>query len=106
MGMEFRAPDIFALIHTCGSSKFEVSFVWPEGLELFWSNYKLAKYSSAWRGLFAQAITRQNEVKKVTIITRNKSLSCFDIITWLGRYGEMINMPVKNLDEFGIWSGA
>lgn len=41
----------------------------------------------------------------MTILTHYESLSCFDIMTWLGRYGEVVNMRVKNCDEFGIWSG-
>ncbi|XP_077119117.1 uncharacterized protein LOC143775161 [Ranitomeya variabilis] len=39
-------------------------------------------------------------------MTCNESLSCYDIMTWLGRYGEVVEMPKKNRDEFGIWSGA
>nr|KAG8540199.1 hypothetical protein GDO81_019710 [Engystomops pustulosus] len=104
--MNFRASDIFALIHPYGTPEFDVSFVRPEGLELFWSNYELAKNEPAWRDFAVQAVSRQNTVKKVTVLTRNESLSCMDIMTWLSRYGEVVQVPQKNRDEFGIWSGA
>ncbi|KAG8547605.1 hypothetical protein GDO81_027973 [Engystomops pustulosus] len=104
--MNFRASDIFALIHPYGTPEFDVSFVRPEGLELFWSNYELAKNEPAWRDFAVQAVSRQNAVKKVTVLTRNESLSCMDIMTWLSRYGEVVQVPQKNRDEFGIWSGA
>ncbi|CAN2387534.1 hypothetical protein PRIEUP_LOCUS10424, partial [Pristimantis euphronides] len=104
--MGFRASDIFALIHPYGTKEFDISFVTPEGLELFWSNHELVKGEPGWRGFTAQAVSRQSGVKRVTVLTRNESLSCVDIMTWLGRYGEVVDMPRKNLDEHGIWSGA
>ncbi|XP_056410594.1 zinc finger CCHC domain-containing protein 3-like [Hyla sarda] len=104
--MDFRAGDIFALIHPHGTPFFDVSFVRAEGLELFWSRYELAKMAPEWRDFSVQAISRQNNIKKVTVLTCNKSLSCIDIMTWIGRYGEVVSIPQKNRDEFGIWSGA
>ncbi|XP_066441517.1 uncharacterized protein [Eleutherodactylus coqui] len=104
--MGFRAVDIFALIHPYGTSEFDISFVRPEGLEIFWGNYELVKNEPGWRDFAIQVVSRQNGIKKVTVLTRNESLSCFDIMTWLSRYGEVTEMPQKNRDEHGIWSGA
>ncbi|CAJ0941338.1 unnamed protein product, partial [Ranitomeya imitator] len=67
--MDFRATDIFALIHLFGTSFFDVSFVRPEGLELFWSNFELAKGEPGWRDFAVQAVSRQNSVKRVTVLT-------------------------------------
>ncbi|XP_040278288.1 uncharacterized protein LOC120993882 [Bufo bufo] len=66
--MGFKATDIFALFHLYGSKEFDVSFVRPEGLELFWSGYELAKDTPDWRGLLAKAITR------TTILVRWRSM--------------------------------
>ncbi|CAN2390194.1 zinc finger, partial [Pristimantis euphronides] len=104
--MKFRAADIFALIHPYGTKEFDISFVTPNGLEAFWSAYELVKSEPDWRGFVAQAVSRQSGVKRVTVLTRNESLSCYDIMTWLSRYGEVTDLPRKNLDEHGIWSGA
>ncbi|KAG8538238.1 hypothetical protein GDO81_023047 [Engystomops pustulosus] len=104
--MDFKAADIFALIHPHGTSEFDISFVRPEGLELFWSNYELRYNEPEWRDFAVQAVSRQSELKKVTVLTRNESLSCFDIMTWMNRYGEVLGVPEKNRDEYGIWSGA
>lgn len=104
--MKFKAEDIFALIHPYGSSVFDVSFVRPEGLELFWANYELVKGTLGWQNFRALAVSRQNDIKRVTVLTYNESLSCFDIVTWLCRYGELKGVPEKIRDQFGIWSGA
>ncbi|KAM4050129.1 uncharacterized protein ACNLHF_013661 [Anomaloglossus baeobatrachus] len=106
LGMGFKANDIYAFLHFYGTTEFDISFVRPEGLELFWSNYELVKNEPGWRDFDVQAVSRQNQVKRVTMMTCNESLSCFDIMTWLSRYGEVVEMPKKNRDEFGIWSGA
>lgn len=82
----FRAPDIFALIHSYGILEFDVSFVRSECLELFCLNYERKKHASSWQGLAVQAVSRHSEIKKVTILTHDKSLSYFDVITWLGHY--------------------
>ncbi|KAM4045520.1 LOW QUALITY PROTEIN: uncharacterized protein ACNLHF_009375 [Anomaloglossus baeobatrachus] len=102
----FKVNDIYAFLHFYGTTEFDISFVRPEGLELFWSNYELVKNEPGWRDFDVQAVSRQNQVKRVTVMTCNESLSCFDIMTWLSRYGEVVEMPKKNRDEFGIWSGA
>ncbi|XP_073510492.1 uncharacterized protein [Phyllobates terribilis] len=87
MKMDFRAID---------------SFVLPEGLELFWSNYELVKEDPGWRGFAVEAISHQSGPKKVTVLTCNESLSGIDIMPWLSRYGEVVEVPKKNLDDFGI----
>ncbi|XP_077138246.1 uncharacterized protein LOC143804235 [Ranitomeya variabilis] len=106
MKMDFRAIDIFALIHPFGTSTFDISFGRPEGLELFWLNYELVKEEPGWRGFAVEAISRQRGPKKVTVLTCNESLSGVDIMTWLSRYGEVVEVPKKNQDDFGIWSGG
>ncbi|CAJ0962456.1 unnamed protein product [Ranitomeya imitator] len=106
LGMGFAAYDIFALIHPYGTSYFDVSFVRPEGFELFWSRHELAWGRPEWRGFLPVAISRQNSVRRVTVLTSNESLSCVDISTWVGRYGDIVGIPEKTLDEHGIWSGA
>ncbi|XP_056400299.1 uncharacterized protein LOC130294476 [Hyla sarda] len=104
--MDFRAGDIFALIHPHGTTFFDVSFVRAEGFKLFWSRYELAKPEPEWRDFAVQANSCQNNIKNVTVLTCNESLSCIDIMTWIGRYGEVVSIPQNNRDEFGIWSGA
>ncbi|XP_040275873.1 zinc finger CCHC domain-containing protein 3-like [Bufo bufo] len=99
--MGFEAKDIYALIHPYGTKFFDVSFVRPEGLELFWSRYDLTKSTPECQGFAVQAITRQNKVKKVTVLTCNESLSSVDIATWLSHYGE-VGYPAKVLDEHSI----
>lgn len=53
-----------------------------------------------------QAMFRQSEIKKMTVLTHKELLSCYEIITWLRKYGEVINMLVQIRDEFANWSGA
>lgn len=104
--MGFKALDIFALICPVGSYEFDLSFVKPEGLDLFWERYRRCKGLPQWSGLVPKVISRQPLIKSVTILVRNESIPEADLIVWLRRYGEVLAPLRKVLDEHGIWTGA
>ncbi|XP_077312326.1 uncharacterized protein LOC143933332 [Lithobates pipiens] len=104
--MGFKAVDIFALICPVGSYEFDLSFVKPEGLDLFWERHRRCQGLSQWSGLVPKVISRQPLIKSVTILVRNESIPEADLIVWLRRYGEVLTPLRKVLDEHGIWTGA
>ena len=106
LALGFEAPDIFAIIHPAGSPEYDVSFTTPVLMESFISKREVVRTQVAWKPFKLISLSRQEEIKKVTILVRNESIPVEDIVTWLGRYGQIVSPPKKDLDSKGIWTGG
>lgn len=75
-------------------------------MELFILNFDLVKKIDPWSKFRLVPLSREEEVKNITVLVRNESLPPEDIATWLSRHGQLQGPLRKNVDERGIWTGA
>ena len=106
LSLGFGVGDLFAVIHPTNTREFDISFVTPVCMERFITSFGLVRGVDPWKKYRLIPISRQEEVKNITILVRNESLPPEDIATWLGRYGQLQTPLRKNLDERGVWTGA
>lgn len=93
----FRVSEIFAIIHPVGS---------PTLMKSFLCKLEVVRGRPAWKPFRIVPLSRQDEVKKVTILIRNESVPAEDIVTWLGRYGQVMAPLKKNSIPRGSGWGA
>lgn len=106
LALGFKVPDIFAIIHPAGSLEYDISFTTPILMESFISKREVVKSQTAWKPFKMIPLSRQEEVKKVSVLVRNESIPAQDVVTWLGRYGQVMGPPRKDLDSKGVWTGG
>ncbi|XP_077322782.1 uncharacterized protein LOC143956474 [Lithobates pipiens] len=105
--MGFRPADIFALISPAGSYEYDLSFIRPESLDIFWEKFEhVCRGLPDWKGLIPKLVSRQPLIKMVTILVRNESIPQGDLTVWLRRYGDVLSPLRKILDDRGIWTGG
>lgn len=89
LAMGFKAEDIYALISPAGSFEYDLPFVCPEPLDLFWEWLEHVYGGQPdWKGLVPKVVSRQPLIENVTILTRNESIPPEDLWVWLRRFGE------------------
>ncbi|PIO12297.1 hypothetical protein AB205_0180360, partial [Aquarana catesbeiana] len=105
--MGFTPTDIFALISTAGSYEYDLSFIRPESLDIFWEKCEhVCRGLPDWKGLIPKLVSRQPLIKMVTILVRNESIPQGDLSVWLRRYGDVLSPLKKIVDDRGIWTGG
>lgn len=105
LGAGFTATDVYALINPMGTGEYELSFVRPEGLDLFMEKHNLLlKGKPEWDGIVLNRLSTQPLIKKATILTRNESIPPEDLSTLLRRYAEIVTPLRKVPGEEGFWA--
>lgn len=97
--------DIFAVIQIPGSREFDVSFRSAEKLALFLRVYEEKReQEDCWEN-FVVLGRSKSSLKTLFILFRNETVDVEDIVTWLKRHCDVLAVPVKVTDRFGIWTG-
>ncbi|XP_036999062.2 zinc finger CCHC domain-containing protein 3 [Artibeus jamaicensis] len=97
--------DIYAVIQIPGSREFDVSFRSAEKLALFLRVYEEKReQEDCWEN-FVVLGRSKSSLKTLFILFRNETVDVEDIVTWLKRHCEVLAVPVKVTDRFGIWTG-
>ncbi|KAM5245917.1 zinc finger CCHC domain-containing protein 3 [Ctenodactylus gundi] len=97
--------DIFAVIQIPGSREFDVSFRSAEKLALFLRGYEEKRErEDCWEN-FVVLGRSKSSLKTLFILFRNETVDVEDIVTWLKRHCDVLAVPVKVTDRFGIWTG-
>lgn len=103
IGME--PGDIYAVIQIPGSREFDVSFRSAEKLALFLRVYEVKRQEEdCWDNFVVLGRSRAS-LKTLFILFRNETVDLEDIVTWLKRHCDVLAVPVKVTDRFGIWTG-
>ncbi|KAM6147826.1 zinc finger CCHC domain-containing protein 3 [Erethizon dorsatum] len=103
IGME--PSDIYAVIQIPGSREFDVSFRSAEKLALFLRVYEEKRErEDCWEN-FVVLGRSKSSLKTLFILFRNETVDVEDIVTWLKRHCDVLAVPVKVTDRFGIWTG-
>ncbi|CAK6447539.1 unnamed protein product [Pipistrellus nathusii] len=103
IGME--PGDIYAVIQIPGSREFDVSFRSAEKLALFLRVYEEKRQEEdCWDDFVVLGRSRAS-LKTLFILFRNETVDVEDIVTWLKRHCDVLAVPVKVTDRFGIWTG-
>lgn len=97
--------DIYAVIQIPGSREFDVSFRSAEKLALFLRVYEEKReLEDCWENFVVLGRSRSS-LKTLFILFRNETVDVEDIVTWLKRHCDVLAVPVKVTDRFGIWTG-
>uniref|UniRef100_A0A8C5P331 Zinc finger, CCHC domain containing 3 n=1 Tax=Jaculus jaculus TaxID=51337 RepID=A0A8C5P331_JACJA len=97
--------DIYAVIQIPGSREFDVSFRSAEKLALFLREYEEKRErEDCWEN-FVVLGRSKSSLKTLFILFRNETVDVEDIVTWLKRHCDVLAVPVKVTDRFGIWTG-
>ncbi|KAL1786015.1 zinc finger protein CCHC domain-containing protein 3 [Sigmodon hispidus] len=97
--------DIFAVIQIPGSREFDVSFRSADKLALFLRVYEEKReLEDCWEN-FVVLGRSKSSLKTLFILFRNETVDVEDIVTWLKRHCDVLAVPVKVTDRFGIWTG-
>uniref|UniRef100_H0W8P7 Zinc finger CCHC-type containing 3 n=1 Tax=Cavia porcellus TaxID=10141 RepID=H0W8P7_CAVPO len=97
--------DIYAVIQIPGSREFDVSFRSAEKLALFLRVYEEKReQEDCWEN-FVVLGRSKSSLKTLFILFRNETVDVEDIVTWLKRHCDVLAVPVKVTDRFGIWTG-
>ncbi|XP_004630831.1 zinc finger CCHC domain-containing protein 3 [Octodon degus] len=97
--------DIYAVIQIPGSREFDVSFRSAEKLALFLRVYEEKReLEDCWEN-FVVLGRSKSSLKTLFILFRNETVDVEDIVTWLKRHCDVLAVPVKVTDRFGIWTG-
>ncbi|XP_003802662.1 zinc finger CCHC domain-containing protein 3 [Otolemur garnettii] len=97
--------DIYAVIQIPGSREFDVSFRSAEKLALFLRIYEEKReHEDCWEN-FVVLGRSKSSLKTLFILFRNETVDVEDIVTWLKRHCDVLAVPVKVTDRFGIWTG-
>lgn len=103
IGME--PDDIYAVIQIPGSREFDVSFRSADKLALFLRVYEEKReVEDCWEN-FVVLGRSKSSLKTLFILFRNETVDVEDIVTWLKRHCDVLAVPVKVTDRFGIWTG-
>ncbi|XP_004697957.1 zinc finger CCHC domain-containing protein 3 [Echinops telfairi] len=103
IGME--PGDIYAVIQIPGSREFDVSFRSAEKLALFLRVYEEKReQEDCWENFVVLGRSKAS-LKTLFILFRNETVDVEDIVTWLKRHCDVLAVPVKVTDRFGIWTG-
>lgn len=103
IGME--PGDIYAVIQIPGSREFDVSFRSAEKLALFLRVYEEKREEEDCWENFVVLGRSKSSLKTLFILFRNETVDVEDIVTWLKRHCDVLAVPVKVTDRFGIWTG-
>ncbi|XP_042550697.1 zinc finger CCHC domain-containing protein 3 [Dipodomys spectabilis] len=103
IGME--PDDIYAVIQIPGSREFDVSFRSAEKLALFLRVYEEKRELEDCWDNFVVLGRSKSSLKTLFILFRNETVDVEDIVTWLKRHCDVLAVPVKVTDRFGIWTG-
>ncbi|CAH6777096.1 zinc finger CCHC domain-containing protein 3 [Phodopus roborovskii] len=97
--------DIYAVIQIPGSREFDVSFRSADKLALFLRVYEEKReLEDCWEN-FVVLGRSKSSLKTLFILFRNETVDVEDIVTWLKRHCDVLAVPVKVTDRFGIWTG-
>ncbi|XP_042132420.2 zinc finger CCHC domain-containing protein 3 [Peromyscus maniculatus bairdii] len=97
--------DIYAVIQIPGSREFDVSFRSADKLALFLRVYEEKReLEDCWENFVVLGRSRSS-LKTLFILFRNETVDVEDIVTWLKRHCDVLAVPVKVTDRFGIWTG-
>lgn len=97
--------DIYAVIQIPGSREFDVSFRSADKLSLFLRVYEEKReVEDCWEN-FVVLGRSKSSLKTLFILFRNETVDVEDIVTWLKRHCDVLAVPVKVTDRFGIWTG-
>lgn len=99
LALGFKVAEIFAIIHSLNSSEYDISFMTPILMESFLSRYEVVRGHPSWKSFRMIPLSHQDEVKKVTILFRNESVPAEDIVTWLGKFGQVMPPPPKKAPQ-------
>lgn len=103
IGME--PGDIYAVIQIPGSREFDVSFRSADKLALFLRGYEEKReHEDCWENFVVLGRSKAS-LKTLFILFRNETVDVEDIVTWLKRHCDVLAVPVKVTDRFGIWTG-
>nr|KAF6359318.1 hypothetical protein mPipKuh1_019050 [Pipistrellus kuhlii] len=103
IGME--PGDIYAVIQIPGSREFDVSFRSAEKLALFLRVYEEKRQEEDCWDDFVVLGRGRASLKTLFVLFRNETVDVEDIVTWLKRHCDVLAVPVKVTDRFGIWTG-
>uniref|UniRef100_A0A2I3FXS7 Zinc finger CCHC-type containing 3 n=1 Tax=Nomascus leucogenys TaxID=61853 RepID=A0A2I3FXS7_NOMLE len=85
--------------------EFDVSFRSAEKLALFLRVYEEKReQEDCWEN-FVVLGRSKSSLKTLFILFRNETVDVEDIVTWLKRHCDVLAVPVKVTDRFGIWTG-
>uniref|UniRef100_Q9NUD5-2 Isoform 2 of Zinc finger CCHC domain-containing protein 3 n=1 Tax=Homo sapiens TaxID=9606 RepID=Q9NUD5-2 len=83
----------------------DVSFRSAEKLALFLRVYEEKReQEDCWEN-FVVLGRSKSSLKTLFILFRNETVDVEDIVTWLKRHCDVLAVPVKVTDRFGIWTG-
>ncbi|XP_055977776.1 zinc finger CCHC domain-containing protein 3-like [Sorex fumeus] len=103
IGME--PGDIYAVIQIPGSREFDVSFRSADKLARFLRGYEEKReHEDCWENFVVLGRSKAS-LKTLFILFRNETVDVEDIVTWLKRHCDVLAVPVKVTDRFGIWTG-
>ncbi|XP_008853363.1 zinc finger CCHC domain-containing protein 3 [Nannospalax galili] len=97
--------DIYAVIQIPGSREFDVSFRSADKLALFLRVYEEKREQEDCWDNFVVLGRSKSSLKTLFILFRNETVDVEDIVTWLKRHCDVLAVPVKVTDRFGIWTG-
>ncbi|XP_028712299.1 zinc finger CCHC domain-containing protein 3-like [Peromyscus leucopus] len=97
--------DICAVIQIPGSREFDVSFRSAEKLALFLRIYEEKReLDDCWENFVVLGRSKPS-LKTLFILFQNETVNVEDIVTWLKRHCDVLALPMKVTDRFGIWTG-
>ncbi|XP_052568605.1 zinc finger CCHC domain-containing protein 3-like [Peromyscus californicus insignis] len=97
--------DIYAVIQIPGSREFHVSFRSEDKLALFLRIYEEKReLDDCWENFVVLGQSKSG-LKTLFILFRNETVDVGDIVTWLKRHCDVLALPMKVTDRFGIWTG-
>ncbi|XP_028712300.1 zinc finger CCHC domain-containing protein 3-like [Peromyscus leucopus] len=97
--------DIYAVIQIPGSREFHVSFRSADKLALFLRTYEEKReLDDCWENFVVLGQSKTG-LKTLFILFRNETVDVEDIVTWLKRHCDVVALPMKVIDRFGIWTG-
>ncbi|XP_059109312.1 zinc finger CCHC domain-containing protein 3-like [Peromyscus eremicus] len=97
--------DIYAVIQIPGSREFHVSFRSEDKLALFLRSYEEKReLDDCWENFVVLGQSKSG-LKTLFILFRNETVDVGDIVTWLKRHCDVLALPMKVTDRFGIWTG-
>ena len=105
-GLGFAPYDVNCLFKLPGPRDiFETSFKNAQTLENLWNTYRQKATQLALSKFTVEALTNR-EVKVITVLFYNESVSDYDISLWLIRHGTLVSDVRWVYDEDGMWTGA
>ncbi|XP_036031891.1 zinc finger CCHC domain-containing protein 3-like [Onychomys torridus] len=97
--------DICAVIQIPGSRQFDVSFRSADKLALFLRIYEEKREKDDCWENFVVLGRSKTSLKTIFILFQNETVDVEDIVTWLKRHCDVLALPMKVNDRFGIWTG-